>query len=90
MDRGKEASTAQREKEIRTGETTTATAEEEAGSFGDMYLSELSKSGGGVGDKGAGAGRKKLSKGSAYLGMSKLDFVVVVVVVLLLLPLTAI
>jgi hypothetical protein len=90
MDRGKEASTAQREKEIKTGETTTATAEEEeAGSFGDMYLSELSKSGGGVGGKGAGAGRKKLSKGTAYLGMSKLEFVVVVVV-LLLLPLIAI
>jgi hypothetical protein len=52
MDRGKEASTAQREKEIKTGETTTATAEEEARSFGDMYLSELSKSGGSVGGKG--------------------------------------
>jgi hypothetical protein len=38
-----------------------------------------------------GRGGKKLSKGSAYLGMSKLDFfVVVVVVVLLLLPLIAI
>ncbi len=81
MDRGKEASTAQREKEIKTGETAKA---EEAGSFGDMYLSELSKSGGSVGGKGAG--RKKLSKGSAYLGMSKLDFVVV----LLMPPLIAI
>jgi len=88
MDRGEEASTAQREKEIKTGETATA-EEEEAGSFGDMYLSELSKSGGGVGGKGAGPGRKKLSTGSAYLGMSKLDFVVVVVF-LLLLPLIAI
>jgi hypothetical protein len=40
----------------------------------------------------AAKGRKKLSKGSAYLGMSKLDFVVVVVVLLLLLllPLIAI
>jgi hypothetical protein len=83
MDRGKEASTAQREKKSKPEEKKTATAEEEAGSFGDMYLSELSKSGGGVGGIGAEAGRKKMSKGSAYLGRSKLDFVVVVVVVLL-------
>lgn len=63
MDRGKEASTAQREKEIKTGETATA-EEEEAGSFGDMDLSELSKSGGGVG----GGGEEKIVERHGLLG----------------------